>query len=278
MQYLKIWTSFRDVIAPLTDEEAGRLFRMMLIYAETGEEPEKFDGNESFLFPVAKQQIDLTRDRYDKLRANGAKGGRPPKHRAEEDGNQAKPNETKRNQTKPNETKRNQTKPNETSKEKNKNNSNDNSKYKSSNVSVKGKEDSSLREESQENNRGGVADHLLAAYAASCPHLSQLKRLTDLRREAAQDAVKDLTVAEMEKVFEMAGKSQFLNGDNDRGWRADFDWLIKPENAIKVLEGRYSNGTPKPKNAFHNFEQRNVNYDELLADEFGGRRKRKEIE
>jgi len=274
MQYLKIWTSFRDVIAPLTDEEAGRLFRMMLVYAETGEEPERFDGNESFLFPVAKQQIDLTRDRYDKLRANGAKGGRPPKRRTEEDGNQTKPNETKENQTKANESKQKQTKANESSKERGKSNSN--SKCKSSNVSVKGKEDFSCKEKSQENNRGGVADHLLAAYAASCPHLSQPKRLTELRRIAAQEATRDLTVAEMEKVFEMAGKSQFLNGDNDRGWKADFDWLIKPENAIKVLEGRYSNGTQKPKNAFHNFEQRSVNYDELLADELGGRRKRKE--
>lgn len=33
--------------------------------------------------------------------------------------------------------------------------------------------------------------------------------------------------------------SPFLRGDNDRGWRADFDWALKPSNVLKVAEGRY---------------------------------------
>ena len=33
-------------------------------------------------------------------------------------------------------------------------------------------------------------------------------------------------------------------GVNDRGWKADFDFLIKVNNAVKVLEGKY-NGKPK---------------------------------
>lgn len=34
-------------------------------------------------------------------------------------------------------------------------------------------------------------------------------------------------------------QSPFCCGDNDRKWRADFDWLVKPETAGKVLEGKY---------------------------------------
>lgn len=75
MKYLKVWTSFREVIQRLTDSEKGRLFDMMLAYAETGEEPEKYIGNEAFLFPVAKQQIDLAAERAETLRQNGSKGG-----------------------------------------------------------------------------------------------------------------------------------------------------------------------------------------------------------
>lgn len=30
-----------------------------------------------------------------------------------------------------------------------------------------------------------------------------------------------------------------LIGDNDRGWRADFDWLTNKNNLLKVIEGRY---------------------------------------
>ena len=30
-----------------------------------------------------------------------------------------------------------------------------------------------------------------------------------------------------------------LVGKNDRGWKADFDWLINKNNLLKVIEGRY---------------------------------------
>lgn len=33
--------------------------------------------------------------------------------------------------------------------------------------------------------------------------------------------------------------SPHLRGENDRGWRADLDWVLKPENTSKILEGRY---------------------------------------
>ena len=95
MKYLKVWTSFLDLMQSLQHDEVGRLFEMMLRYADNGEEPCEFEGNERFLWPVAKQQIDMASERNEKLRENGLKGGRP---------------KTKDNQTKPNETKDNQTK------------------------------------------------------------------------------------------------------------------------------------------------------------------------
>ena len=95
MKYLKIWTSFLDVIELLEDAEIGRLFRMMMTYAESGNEPETFGGNERFLWPAARQQIDLMAEKNEILRQNGMKGGRPK--------NQSEPDETKENQRKPDE-------------------------------------------------------------------------------------------------------------------------------------------------------------------------------
>ena len=49
----------------------------------------------------------------------------------------------------------------------------------------------------------------------------------------------------LEKVYEMitkASQSDFLNGKNRKGWRADFSWLFLPTNFQKVLEGNYDNG------------------------------------
>lgn len=94
MKYLKVWTSFRDLLHRLEFDEIGRLFLMMLEYAETGIEPDEFIGNEAFLFPVAKQMIDLASEKNEKLRQNGLKGGRP---------------KTKQNQTEPSKSKENQT-------------------------------------------------------------------------------------------------------------------------------------------------------------------------
>lgn len=34
--------------------------------------------------------------------------------------------------------------------------------------------------------------------------------------------------------------SKFLQGNNNRGWQITFDWLIKPSNFPKVLEGNYN--------------------------------------
>jgi hypothetical protein len=36
--------------------------------------------------------------------------------------------------------------------------------------------------------------------------------------------------------------SQLLCGENDRGWRASLDWLVKPKNFAKVLSGQYARG------------------------------------
>lgn len=99
MKYLKVWTSFRDVMRPLSDAERGRLFDMMLCYAENCEEPADFAGNERFVWPAAKQWIDLTYSENAKQRENGKKGGRPKSQQ-----NQTEPKETQKNPDEPNKT------------------------------------------------------------------------------------------------------------------------------------------------------------------------------
>ena len=44
-------------------------------------------------------------------------------------------------------------------------------------------------------------------------------------------------------VIQKAASSSFLNGDNDRGFTATFDWLFKPKNFQKTYEGNYDNRT-----------------------------------
>lgn len=79
MNTLKVWTNFKQVVGVLKDDEIGRLFMMMLEYADTGCEPEEFIGNEAFIWQVAKRDIDMVANRDETNRENGKKGGRPPK-------------------------------------------------------------------------------------------------------------------------------------------------------------------------------------------------------
>ena len=106
MKYLKVWTDFADVIEALADDEAGRLFVAMLHYAATGEEPDSFIGNERFVWPIAKRDINHAAEESRILRENGKKGGRP---------------KSKENQTEANESKENQTEANKSQKEKKRN-------------------------------------------------------------------------------------------------------------------------------------------------------------
>ena len=82
LTYIKIFIDSLDAIAPLDDGEQGRLFRALLTYAKTGEAP-ALEGNERFLFPMLRAQLDREAANYESVcrtnRANGALGGRPRK-------------------------------------------------------------------------------------------------------------------------------------------------------------------------------------------------------
>jgi hypothetical protein len=47
------------------------------------------------------------------------------------------------------------------------------------------------------------------------------------------------------RVVKTMATSSFLTGQNDRGWTADFDFLLKPDTHAKVSEGKYLDRHPK---------------------------------
>lgn len=58
--------------------------------------------------------------------------------------------------------------------------------------------------------------------------------------------IKDYGMDSVLKAIDMIGESSFLKGNSTKGWTITFDWLIKPNNFIKVLEGNYSDKQEKP--------------------------------
>jgi hypothetical protein len=51
--------------------------------------------------------------------------------------------------------------------------------------------------------------------------------------------LKERTLQDWEEIFRLMINLPFLCGCNDRGWKADFDWILSDGNAGKVLEGKY---------------------------------------
>lgn len=50
-------------------------------------------------------------------------------------------------------------------------------------------------------------------------------------------------------AFERAKKAPFPNGANDKGWRGNVDWFLRPDTVIKLLEGAYDFADPKHRRA-----------------------------
>ena len=129
------------------------------------------------------------------------------------------------------------------------------------------------KEKDKKNNRVDY-QQIADMYNEICLSFPHLKSLSDSRKKAIKARLNTYSVDDFKSLFEKAEASDFLKGKNDRNWSATFDWLIKDSNMAKVLEGQYANKGRKEMvpswankpNKFHNYQQRDTDYDKLTAD------------
>ncbi len=74
------------------------------------------------------------------------------------------------------------------------------------------------------------------------------RKLTAKRRQTILQRLKDPAwLEDFAAALPLIEGSAFLKGAGSTGWKADFDWLLKPDSLTKVLEGKYdSGGSPRP--------------------------------
>jgi len=41
------------------------------------------------------------------------------------------------------------------------------------------------------------------------------------------------------EALQRVAKSPFCRGQSERGWRADIDWMLRPDTLTKITEGKY---------------------------------------
>ncbi len=81
---------------------------------------------------------------------------------------------------------------------------------------------------------------IMGLYRSLCTSFPTLARITDKRMKAIKarwNEYKDIDKFII--LFNKAEASSFLKGQNNRKWKANFDWLLNENNMAKVLEGNY---------------------------------------
>lgn len=80
--------------------------------------------------------------------------------------------------------------------------------------------------------------------------IPNIEKMTDARKTAIRTRVKDFGLDSIDRVISAISASDFLKGNDKEGWFANFDWIFKPANYAKILEGNYAN--KKKKNSYRN--------------------------
>lgn len=94
---------------------------------------------------------------------------------------------------------------------------------------LEGKKDSSLGE-------------VILAWNALPDPIPKVSRIVtgSTRDKKLRKRIADYGIEEVKRAMDNIRDSDFLQGNNKRGWTVTFDWFISPENFQKVLDGNYT--------------------------------------
>lgn len=234
----------------IPDERKYRITR-----ARTDEERAAVDAvlNDFFHFEYgiwknhrAEREIEGAQERIERARENGKKGGRPAKNKgcAYELEIQAKPKE-------------NPTLfvsypiPNPDQSSPITNNQSQVKSIESTNVDLSTKPEKLALQDEDENPKVPACPHkaIIAAYHEILPELRQVRDWNETRSRLLAKRWRESSLRQSldwwKQFFSYVGQSDFLmgriDGGNRRAFDCDLEWLIRPTNFTKVLEGKYEN-------------------------------------
>ena len=95
----------------------------------------------------------------------------------------------------------------------------------------------------------------------TCIFFKPCSVITKTRSDKIKKLLNQFSFEEIKEVFEKANSSGFLQGKNDQGWVATFDWLIEIDNFVKVKEENYKNREEKKSSTDIYREYKHSNYD-----------------
>lgn len=99
---------------------------------------------------------------------------------------------------------------------------------------------------SKEDNKSIVIDYLAIQQSwnsfAESVGLARINSITEKRKKSIKSRLSQDGFSES-AIYEKIKESRFLLGDNERGWKVDFDFVwCSPEKWVRIIEGKYNNG------------------------------------
>ena len=110
--------------------------------------------------------------------------------------------------------------------------------------SPQGEEVPSESDESDKINYNALMDTFNKMFEGKLPKITAM---TDKRKKAVKARSSEHGKKAIMDVLDNVCQSSFLLGHNNQNWSCDLDWIFRPTNFIKILEGNY-NGTRLSKN------------------------------
>lgn len=84
-------------------------------------------------------------------------------------------------------------------------------------------------------------NNIVEIYNQNCTNLSKVLKITEKRKNSIRKFLKEFTIDDFINICKLANENDFLTGNNDRNWKADLDFLLRPDKATAILENKYSN-------------------------------------
>lgn len=99
----------------------------------------------------------------------------------------------------------------------------------------------SIEEENEEENKS-IEYEMIKKYWNEKENLPSVKVMSQTRKDKTKSRIEEVGLKDFQLAIDKLNESKFATGDNDKGWKASYDWLITNDtNIVKTLEGKYDN-------------------------------------
>ncbi len=260
-----LYTSYYAIIEGLTDEQLGKLMRAIFIYARDGEVI-NLEPTLRMAFAFIKDDMERNQTKYkekvERWRANGRKGGAP---KGNQNARKKQPVGCENNQEVEKTTQNNQEVEKTTlydnvyDNEYVNDNVDDNDVSKETNILEPSKEgilSASVKTEapaggkvskSQKIDYASIKEYWNRKHDETKSVMPPITLMTENRKVMVKARLRQCKgdVKILYRAIDIAMASDFMNGNNKKGWVSKFDWIFGNEqNFAKVLEGNFNNTEP----------------------------------